>query len=79
MAQTKGRAGDFTPKLVPVSVTCEPCANVPLIVTAPTEGGGGGACVVALTPDDCAELFAAASYADTVYVYAVDAVRPVSE
>ena len=36
------------------------------------------ACVVALAEDDCAEVFPAASYAETVYVYAVAGERPVS-
>ena len=35
--------------------------------------------MVALAELDCAELFPAASYAETVYVYEVFAVRPVSE
>lgn len=41
-------------------------------------GGGVVLCVVADTPVDCADTFPAASVADTVYVYAVDAVSPVS-
>ena len=49
-------------------------------------GGVGGVvdgvlppCVVALTPAVCADTFPAASYAETVYEYAVEAVRPVFE
>ena len=35
--------------------------------------------VVALAAEDCTDTFPAASYAATVYEYAVEAVRPVSE
>ena len=35
------------------------------------------ACVLALAEDDLALVFGTASYADTAYVYAVEAVSPV--
>lgn len=45
-----------------------------------TDGGvvSASACVVMLAEFDAMETFPAASYAFAVYVYAVDAVRPVS-
>jgi hypothetical protein len=45
------------------------------------DGGvvSGAAVMVAVTVADCAELLPAASYAETVNEYEVEAVRPVAE
>ena len=63
------------PKLVFTVALCE----APLVAVMLAGTGGGAADVVAKTELDAAEVLPDGSYADTVYVYDVDAARPVSE